>query len=62
MSECKKCGKEHGMGIEDMKTGEITPIDLCEDCLFEGCGFKYDPEYQAKLENDIEKIKKLLNA
>ena len=33
---CKKCGKSHGMGIEDMTTGKIEPIDLCYDCLWEG--------------------------
>lgn len=32
---CKKCGASHGMGIEDMKTGEITPLDLCRECLWE---------------------------
>ncbi len=32
---CKKCGANHGMGIEDMQTGVITPIDTCRDCLFE---------------------------
>jgi hypothetical protein len=31
---CKKCGKSHGMGVEDMKTGVITPIDVCSKCLF----------------------------
>lgn len=31
---CKYCGTKHGMGIEDMATGEITPIDVCKDCLF----------------------------
>lgn len=29
---CKKCGKSHGMGIEEMNTGIITPIDVCYDC------------------------------
>lgn len=33
---CKKCGKSHGMGIEEMATGKIDPIDLCYDCLWEG--------------------------
>jgi hypothetical protein len=31
---CKYCGKSHGMGIEDMATGKIEPIDICKDCLF----------------------------
>jgi hypothetical protein len=33
---CKKCGAKHGMGIEDTSTGEITPIDVCRECLFSG--------------------------
>ena len=32
---CKKCGNSHGMGIENMETGEIEPIDICKKCLFE---------------------------
>lgn len=31
---CKKCGADHGMGIEEMATGKITPIDVCRKCLF----------------------------
>lgn len=31
---CKECGASHGMGIENMETGEITPIDICYDCLW----------------------------
>ncbi len=31
---CKTCGAIHGMGIEDMETGEMTPIHICETCLF----------------------------
>jgi hypothetical protein len=37
---CKKCGKSHGMGIENMETGEITPIDLCNKCLWSGYSVK----------------------
>lgn len=33
--DCKKCGAKHGMGIEDMETGNIEPIDYCKECLFE---------------------------
>ena len=33
---CRKCGKTHGMGIENIQTGEITPLELCYDCLWEG--------------------------
>lgn len=34
--DCKKCGAKHGMGIEDMATGTIEPIDLCGNCLMIG--------------------------
>ena len=34
MTTCKKCGKEHGMGLENMETGSFEPIDYCYDCLF----------------------------
>lgn len=33
---CKKCGKSHKMALENMKTGEIEPLDVCRDCLFFG--------------------------
>ena len=33
---CTKCGKLHGMGIENRETGEITPMDVCYDCLWFG--------------------------
>lgn len=33
---CKKCGKNHGMGVEDMTTGHFTPIDICYDCFIFG--------------------------
>ena len=32
--DCKKCGAKHGMGIENMETGEFEPIDTCKECLF----------------------------
>ncbi len=31
---CKKCGKSHGMGVEEMATGIITPMDVCSNCLY----------------------------
>lgn len=34
ISLCKKCGKSHGMGIKNTKTGEFTPMDVCYDCLW----------------------------
>jgi len=33
---CKKCEASHRMGIENMETGEIEPIDLCKNCLWFG--------------------------
>lgn len=37
---CIKCNKIHGMVIENMVTGDLTPIDMCRDCLFENCHVK----------------------
>lgn len=31
---CKICGVSHEMGMEDITTGEISPLDICRDCLF----------------------------
>lgn len=44
MSLCKKCGATHGMGIEDMTTGIVTPIDHCRDCLFAQCTIEHPKE------------------
>lgn len=33
---CRKCEASHGMGVEEMATGKITPIDLCHKCLWDG--------------------------
>ena len=41
MNLCKKCGSNHGMGIEDMTTSIFTPIDYCRDCLFAQCEIKH---------------------
>jgi hypothetical protein len=54
------------MGIEDMETGNIEPVDLCNYCLFRGCAFDGEPifsrnekkekqieEYQRSLKNEI---------
>lgn len=32
---CKKCGASHGMGIENMETGHIEPLDIWYDCLWD---------------------------
>jgi hypothetical protein len=34
LSECKKCGKLHGMVLEEMATGKTGPLDICKDCMF----------------------------
>jgi len=31
---CKYCGASHGMGVEEMATGIITPMDICYKCLW----------------------------
>lgn len=37
---CKKCGASHQMGVEEMATGKITPMDICHDCLWNPLEFK----------------------
>lgn len=39
--DCVKCGKKHGMVVENMETGTQEPLDLCYDCLF--APMKYNP-------------------
>lgn len=41
---CKYCGASHGMGIEERETGNITPIDICYDCLWYGYKIKFIEE------------------
>ncbi len=36
MSECKKCGKSHGMVVHDRITDTNTPMDHCKDCMVYG--------------------------
>ena len=45
MTKCTSCGVEHGMVIENMETGETTPIDWCKECFFtKGYTYKHpDP-------------------
>ncbi len=31
---CRKCGAAHGMGIKEMATGKIEPLDLCYNCFW----------------------------
>lgn len=49
MNGCKKCGKEHGMVIEDKVTGKCEPLDLCYQCIFGD--WKPAPIEQIKLED-----------
>ena len=32
--KCIKCGELHGMGIENMETHDVEPIEYCRECLF----------------------------
>lgn len=59
---CRKCGAIHGMGIEDMETGEITPIDICETCLFSTNGAVPIQEKTEILAVDEEKSKEAENS
>lgn len=36
LNTCTKCGKSHGMVVENSETGKIKPMDLCYDCLWFG--------------------------
>lgn len=65
MTICASCGKEHGMVIEDMETGECTPIDWCKECIFtkgyiykepEPIDFDKVEDWAAKLEEMQKKI------
>jgi hypothetical protein len=31
---CRVCGQKHGYGMEDTRTGVITPLDICEVCFW----------------------------
>ena len=44
---CKYCGDSHGMGIKEMSTGKITPLDMCDKCFLEPCidNFKHTKDY-----------------
>ena len=34
INDCIKCGRTHGVCLEEMETGKLTPLDYCMDCLF----------------------------
>lgn len=59
---CKKCGKLHGMVIENKLNGTSEPIDVCYDCLFEGCKYRQPCEIvfetiQNSIGDIMEKLK-----
>ena len=60
MTKCIKCGKEHGMVVEEMRTGTQSPIKYCKDCLFSGCVYKVDSQYYAKLEENMKELNRIL--
>ncbi len=33
---CVKCGRSHGMVVEDKESGECKAVDLCYDCMMIG--------------------------
>lgn len=47
--DCKKCGKKHRMGLENMETGNIIPLDLCKECLFENTKIQLYSEYRGTI-------------
>lgn len=54
---CKYCGAYHGMGIEEMSTGKITPLDICKECLWKPYHDSYKPiENQVVLENEMSEV------
>lgn len=43
---CKECGKEHGLGIINMKTGRIEPLDICNECLWKNKIPTFSPSFE----------------
>ncbi len=60
---CSKCGKPHGMVLENRIIGETEDIDVCHGCLFDGCKINIITE-QITLEEcenlDIHQMKDLM--
>jgi len=50
---CKKCGKDHKLGILDVATNVHTPIDICYKCLWEGWAPKFTTEQIVLHEPDL---------
>lgn len=59
---CKKCGKDHMMGVTDRETNTHTLMDVCYECFWEGA-FKIAPSDVHLMLNDgsgPEEWKKIL--
>ena len=51
---CRKCGKAHMMGVKEMATGKIAPMDICYDCIWYGTTIPLTEDVILK-EEDLEK-------
>lgn len=49
---CKYCGASHGMGVEEMATGKITPMDICYKCLWDPSRFHLNPPKEQVILNE----------
>jgi hypothetical protein len=58
---CKYCGASHGMGIEEMATGKIEPMDICSKCLWNPENFKLNPTKEKIdfVKSEIDKLKNM---
>lgn len=57
---CKHCGCSHKMGIEEIETGKIDPIDICHDCLWKDFKFEFKRD-QVELKSMQENLKYLVD-
>lgn len=67
---CKKCGKEHRMGLENRETGSFEPLDICRECmifgefvpiqgeLFEECRGTLHANIEGRIQNMAEYLNK----
>lgn len=56
---CKYCGASHGMGVEEMATGKIEPMDICYTCLWKPLKINRQVS-QVELQNHVNGIEELL--
>lgn len=49
---CKKCGASHGMGVKNMRTGKIDPLDKCYDCFWEDAFVYTPPKEKIRLDQE----------